>query len=73
MLDRVGKIDEAALEYEVARPDYRNVGEFYYRLGFVYFRLGDQAKARENLERVIQVSPGSNSAAEANDLLKMIN
>jgi type IV pilus assembly protein PilF len=73
LLDRVGKIDEAAREYEVARPDYRNVGEFYYRLGFVYFRLGDQSKARENLERAMEVAPGSNSAAQANDLLEMMN
>lgn len=73
LLDRVGRIDEAASEYEVASPDYRNVGEFYYRLGFVYFRLGDKAKARVNLEQAMTVSPGSNSASQANDLLKMMN
>ncbi|HXV74919.1 MAG TPA: tetratricopeptide repeat protein, partial [Candidatus Polarisedimenticolaceae bacterium] len=73
LLDRVGRIDEAAREYEVARPDYRNVGEFHYRLGFVYFRLGDRARARESLERAIEVAPGSNSAAQADDILKMMN
>ena len=72
LLDREGQIDEAAREYEVAGPAYRSVGEFHYRLGFAYFRLGQQAKARESLERAISVAPGSNSAAQAGELLKMM-
>jgi type IV pilus biogenesis/stability protein PilW len=73
LLDREGRIEEAAREYEVAQPDYRNVGEYHYRLGFVYFRLGDKTKAREALERAIEVAPGSNSAAQADDLLRMLD
>jgi type IV pilus assembly protein PilF len=72
LLDREGNIEEAAREYEVALPAYRNVGEFHYRLGFAYFRLGERSKARESLERAISVSPGSNSAAQADELLKMM-
>jgi tetratricopeptide (TPR) repeat protein len=72
LLDREGNLDEAAREYEVATPGYRTVGEFHYRLGFVYFRLGDKAKARDALERAIDVAPGSNSAAQAGELLKLM-
>jgi type IV pilus assembly protein PilF len=73
LLDRDGKIAEAAREYEVAAPAYRNVGDYHYRLGFVYFRLGEKAKARDSLERAIAVAPGSNSAAQADELLRMID
>jgi Tfp pilus assembly protein PilF len=72
LLDREGQIEEAAREYEVASPGYRGVGEFHYRLGFAYFRLGERAKARESLERAISVAPGSNSAAQAGELLKLM-
>lgn len=72
LLDREGNLDEAAREYEVATPGYRSVGEFHYRLGFVYFRLGETSKARDALERAIDVAPGSNSAAQAGELLKLM-
>jgi Tfp pilus assembly protein PilF len=72
LLDREGDLDEAAREYEVATPGYRTVGEFHYRLGFVYFRLGDKGKARDSLERCIDVSPGSSSAAQAGELLRLM-
>jgi len=72
LLDREGNLDEAAREYEVATPGFRTIGEFHYRLGFVYFRLGDKGKARDSLERAIDVAPGSNSAAQAGDLLKLL-
>ncbi len=71
-LDRLGKYPEAASEYEVASPQYRQSGDFYYRLGLVYFRLGDAVKARQNLRRAIDVSPGSESAAKSEELLQMI-
>jgi Tfp pilus assembly protein PilF len=72
LLDSEGNLDEAAREYEVATPGFRTVGEFHYRLGFVYFRLGEKSKARDALERAIDVAPGSNSAAQAGELLKLM-
>jgi len=72
LLDREGNLDEAAREYEAATPAYRTIGEFHYRLGFVYFRLGDKGKAKDSLERAIDVAPGSNSAAQAGELLKLM-
>ncbi len=73
LLDGAGKLDEAAREYEVAAPAYSNSGEYFYRKGFAYFRLGRKDKARESLMRCLAVAPGSPSAAEADELLKVID
>ena len=73
ILDRLGKIEEAASEYEVAAPDYGGSGEYHYRLGYAYYRLGNMDKARDSLERVIGLAPGSNSAVRADELLKLID
>lgn len=72
LLDRMNKLDEAASEYEVAAPGFRNSGDYHYRLGFVYFRLGRKDQARDSLRRAIEVAPGSRSAAKAGDLLRTI-
>jgi Tfp pilus assembly protein PilF len=72
ILDRNDHLEEAAREYEVAAPAYRGNGEYHYRLGFAYYRLGEKLKAREQLNRVLEVSPGSHNAVRASDLLKMI-
>lgn len=72
LLDRTGKLEEAAREYEVAAPDYRTDGTFHYRLGLVYFKLRDMEKAREHLLRVRDVSPGSENSAKADEVLKVI-
>lgn len=72
VLDRQGKIEEAAREYEVALPEYRDSGEYHYRLGFVYFRLKNFPKATLELERVLDIAPGTESAVRADELLKLI-
>ncbi len=72
VLDRSGKLDEAAREYEVAAPAYRTSGEFHYRLGFAYLRLGQPEKARQHLNRVLELAPGSRTAVRADELLKMM-
>jgi len=73
LLDRGGKLDEAASEYQVAAPAFRDSGEFHYQLGLVYFRLGQTERARESLRRAIEVAPGSRSAASAGELLKLLD
>ncbi len=73
LLDRLGKLEEAAREYEVAAPGYRNQGVYQYRLGFTYFRLGDRVKAREHLNKVVEISPGSESAAQAAEILRTMD
>jgi len=73
ILDRLGKIEEAAREYVVAAPDYDNDGEFHYRLGYAFYRLGEIGKARDSLDRAIALAPGSNSAVRADELLKLID
>jgi len=72
-LERVGKFDEAAREYDVAEPGFRQNGEYFYRRGFAYFRLGQKREARESLIRVLDIAPGSESAAQADELLKMMS
>lgn len=73
ILERVGGLLEAAREYEVAEPAFRNDGEYWYRRGFAYYRLGEEDKARESLLRVLSVAPGSESAARADELLEVLN
>ena len=72
LLDRTGSLEEAVREYEVAGPEYQSSGEYHYRLGFGHFRLGDRAKARAALTRAIEVSPGSEAAARADEVLKLL-
>ncbi len=72
LLEKTGRLDEAAREYEVAGPGYLASGDYFYRLGFAYFRLDDRSKARERLLRAIEVSPGSEAAAKSDDLLKVM-
>ena len=73
LLEKIGRLEEAVRLYEVAEPAYRDNGEYHYRLGFTRFTLGDKTLARESLLRAIAVAPGSHSAAEAEDLLKVID
>jgi Tfp pilus assembly protein PilF len=73
VLDGMGELSEAAREYEVAEPGYRNTGDYYYRLGLTYMRLGDRDKAKENLARVLDIAPGTESAAQAGQLLETMD
>lgn len=73
LLDKGGRLAEAVREYEVAEPGYRNSGEYYYRLGLTQFRLGDHRRARDNLSRVLTVAPGSESAAQAERMLGLMD
>jgi len=72
ILERMGQLAEAVREYEVAEPGYRDSAEFLYRLGVGYVRLGQKDKARERLSRILTVAPGSESAAQAGELLKLL-
>jgi Tfp pilus assembly protein PilF len=71
-LDKAGLFDEAAREYEVAAPDYKGNGEYHYRIGLAYMKLNEPAKAKEHFLRCQELSPGSDSASKAYDLMKMI-
>jgi Tfp pilus assembly protein PilF len=73
VLDQIGQLVEAAREYEVAEPAFSNDGEYWYRRGFTYYRLGETDKARESLLRVRTIAPGSESAARADQLLGVLD
>ena len=72
-LDTIGQLIEAVREYEVAEPAFRNDGEYWYRRGFAYYRLGEKDKARDSLLRVRSIAPGSESAARADELLSVLD
>jgi type IV pilus biogenesis/stability protein PilW len=72
LLDKTGRAEEAVRIYGVAAPQYKNDGEYHYRLGFLYFRMNQPEQARAHLMRVLDVAPGSENAAKAGDLLKLI-
>jgi Tfp pilus assembly protein PilF len=71
-LDKAGLLDEAAREYEVAAPEYKGNGEYQYRIGLAYMKLDQPGKAREHFARCQELSPGSESASKAYDLMKML-
>lgn len=73
ILERIGELIEAAREYEVAEPSYRQSGEYWFRRGMTYYLLDDRQKAKDSLLRVRSVAPGSASAAKADDLLETLN
>jgi superkiller protein 3 len=73
VLDRIGELEEASREYEVAEPAFRSDGEYWYRRGFTYYRLGEVERARESLLRVRSIAPGSESAARADELLEVLD
>ena len=64
-LESVGQFDEALDELAVAEPAYRMDGTYWYRRGFLEFRLQRENKALDSLRRCLDVSPGSPAAAQA--------
>jgi type IV pilus assembly protein PilF len=71
-LESVGKLEEALDEIVVAEPAFRADGEYWYRRGFLEFRVRDPQRALESLRRCLDVSPGSPAAAQARELMEMI-
>jgi type IV pilus assembly protein PilF len=71
-LDAVGQFEEALDEVVVAEPAYRNDGDYWYRRGFLEFRLQRPNRALESLRRCLDVSPGSPAAAQARELMGVI-
>ena len=71
-LEAVGQFDEALDELAVAESAYRTDGTYWYRRGFLEFRLQHANKALESLRRCLDVSPGSPAAAQARELMEVI-
>ena len=71
-LESVGQFDEALDELVVAEPAYRMDGTYWYRRGFLEFRLQRENKALDSLRRCLDVSPGSPAAAQARELMGII-
>ncbi len=71
-LEAVGQFDEALDELVVAESDYRTDGTYWYRRGFLEFRLQREGQALDSLRRCLDVSPGSPAAAQARELMEVI-
>ena len=71
-LETVGKFDEALDELAVAEPAFRTDGTYWYRRGFLEFRLQRAVQALDSLRRCLDVSPGSPAAAQARELMEVI-
>lgn len=71
-LDKTGRTEEAVRLYEVAAPEFRADPTYHYRLGVVYVKMKNPEKARIHLNRVLELSPGSENAVKAADLLKVL-
>ncbi len=69
----IGNNREAAREYEVAKSAFNGSGEYHYRYGLVLMKLGDKPAAAEHFRRVIELSPGSENSARADELLEILN
>lgn len=72
-LEKTGKFRESAREYGVAEPAFRKSGEFHFRFGVVQMKLGNNLEAAEHFRKVIDVAPGSENSAKADELLEMID
>lgn len=71
-LDKTGQTEEAVRLYEVAAPEFRQDATYHFRLGMAYVKLNDRDKARQHLNKVLELSPGSENAVKAADLLKVL-
>lgn len=71
-LEAVGSLGEALDEIVVAEPAFRADGEYWYRRGFLEFRVEEPQRALESLRRCLDVSPGSPAAAQARELMTLI-
>ena len=50
-----------------------NYSDAYYQLGIIYIGLGDSAKAKELLQKFIDMDPENQSAKIAKEILKSLN
>ena len=72
ILEQRERFDEALRAFETAEPGFPKNPEFLYRYGYALYRSGNEAHSRRVLERVIDLAPGSETAAKAAQLLGAI-
>lgn len=62
---------EAALQLAEGEK-YPNTARFHYHLGMAYAKAGDSTRAREQLHRMLKMSPDSNEAFDARKALSQL-
>ncbi len=67
------KFDQAAESFETAlKLCNNNYDEAHYNSGLSYYKIGQKEKAKARLEEVVKLYPGSEYAAKAKAMLKII-
>lgn len=69
----LGRLEEADLAFGAAEPGYTRDADFHLQRGEVLFRLRRNQDAARELRRTVELSPGSDAAAKAGQLLKQIS
>ncbi len=72
VLVELGRMGEAETAYRAAEPGYTKNAEYHLRLGETLFNLRRRSEAAAELRRAVELSPGSEAAARAAELLKVI-
>lgn len=72
ILEEMGRPEDALLALRAAEPGYAKDAEYHYRLGSLLFHLRRNEEASRSLRRVLDLGPGTEAAARAQELLKVI-
>lgn len=68
-LKRVGLM-AAAQEWEETKQKFPGYRDAYFALAVLYYQLGEREKARENLDRALEIDPNFEGGREMEKLLK---
>ena len=66
------KLDEALEQFELAVAENPEVAPAYYYRGLVYLNKGENAKAKADFAKLLELDPESPHAAEAKEFLKYL-
>jgi len=56
-LEKEGKLQQAAAEYELVMRQDPQLAEAFHNLGLIYYRLGDYQRSAERLRTALQIKP----------------
>lgn len=73
VLDGMDRLDEAIAAFDAAEPGYAENARFHLDKGRALFRHGLLPAAALQLRRAMEIAPGSESAAQARELLEVID
>lgn len=72
VLAALGRADQAEMAFEAAAPEFTKSAQYHYLRGKNYVSLARPDDARRSLRRAIELGPGSEAAAAADEILRTI-